>query len=337
VARIAQKPGTVLLPIGSPEPEAGRNLAPSEVTVRLGRLFSSPAYRPPMLPTVALKVMELSRKPDVDFDSILTVLESDGLLAGRVLAISQSAVHSGRSPVTSLRQALVRLGIKTLRNVVLEAALNLRVFRVPGFEAITERLRVHASCTAHLSSLVARHCKLDPDTAFISGLLHDVGMAAALLAIAEEMKGHPLPVGDLGLILDSVHAQASGLLADLWKLAPEVKQAVSRHHQLKVGGEVNRMVAVLMVAEQLAYENDGGMVPVRWPEDGASEPLPPPPGAMDANPQAVVAEAREALGLGDARLDAVRREALELMLRTVEPEGRPAHPAGAAPRPQKRA
>jgi len=324
----------VLLPIGSPEPEATRNLAPSEVTARLGRLFSSPAYRPPMLPTVALKVMELSRKPDVDFDSVLSVLETDAMLAGRVLAISQSALYSSRSPVTSLRQGLVRLGIKTLRNVVLEAALNMRIFRVPGFEPLTERLRVHASSTAHLASLVAKHCKLDPDTAFICGLLHDVGMAAALVAIGEDLKGRPMPVEDLTLILDSVHAQASGLLADVWKLVPEVKQAVSRHHQLRSGGQVDRMVAVIMVAEQLAYENDGGMVPVRWPEEDASEPLPPPPGALDANPQAVVLEAREALGLGDARMEPLRREALDLMLRAVEPE---TAASATAPRAAKRA
>jgi hypothetical protein len=80
------------------------------------------------------------------------------------------------------------------------------------------------------------------------------------------------------------------------------------------------VVAALVVAEQLAYENDAAMVPVRWPEDGGAEPLPPPPGSLDANPQAVVADARERLGLGDARLESLRREALELMLRAVEPE-----------------
>jgi len=288
-----------------------------------------------MLPTVALKVMELSRRPDIDFDSVLSVLESDAMLAGRVLAIAQSAMYAGRSPAVSIRQALVRLGIKTLRNVVLEAALNLRVFRVPGYEPLMERLRLHSSYTAHLAALVAQHCKLDPETAFICGLLHDVGMAAALMALAEDLRGRPLPVEDLGLVLDSVHAQASGLLAGVWKLPEEVKQSVSRHHQLKVNGAVDPMVALIMVAEQLAYENDGGMVPVRWPDDGSSEPLPPPPGALDGNPQPLVEDARAALGLADARLESLRRDALELMLRSVE-RGAPEPAAGAAARTGKR-
>jgi len=327
--------GSVLLPVGSPEPEASRHLAPSEVTARLGRLFSSPAYRPPMLPTVALQVMELSRRADADFDSVLTVLERDPMLAGRVLAISQSAMYAGRSRVTSLRQGLVRLGIKTLRNVVLEAALNMRVFRVPGYEPTMERLRRHSSYTAHLVGLVATHAKLDPETAFVCGLLHDVGMAAVLMAIGEESKGQPPAIDELGVVLDSVHAQVSGILCGVWSLPAEVKLTVSRHHMLRVGGQPDRMVAALMVAEQLAYENDGGMVPVRWADAGATEPLPPPPGGLDANPQAVVREAREVLGLGDARLDSLRNDALELMLRAVEAEPGPAATGGTARRAQR--
>jgi HD-like signal output (HDOD) protein len=321
---------------GSPESELIGSLSPASLSARLGQVFSLPSYRAPMLPTVALQVMELSRKPGVDFDEVLAILERDGMLAGRVLSIAQSAMYAGRSSIVSLRQALVRLGIKTLRNVVLEAALNLRVFRVPGYEPTMERLRRHSSTTAHLASLVARHGKLDPEAAFVCGLLHDVGMAAALLAIVESTKGVPPPIEDLSLGLDAVHAQASGLLTGLWKLPPEVQRAVSRHHQLRTGGEIDPMVAVLMVAEQLAYEQDCAMVPVTWPEEGAGEPLPPPPGSMDSNPQALVLEARETLGLGDARLEPLRREALELMLRSVEPVPAAAAAADRAARPADR-
>lgn len=320
----------------SHESEVGGSLAPAGLAARLGQIFSSPSYRAPMLPTVALQVMELSRKPGVDFDEVLTVLERDGMLAGRVLSIAQSAMYAGRSSIVSLRQALVRLGIKTLRNVVLEAALNLRVFRVPGYEPTMERLRRHSSTTAHLASLVARHGKLDPESAFVCGLLHDVGLAAALLAVVESTPSAPPPIEDISLALDAVHAQASGLLAGLWKLPPEVQRAVSRHHQLRTGGEIDPMVAALMVAEQLAYEQDCAMVQVLWPEDGAGEPLPPPPGSIDSNPQALVLEAREALGLGDARLEPLRREALELMLRSVEPAPAPATGTGHAARPTHR-
>src|SRR5512136_1873394 len=226
--------GGAVLPRPNPEPAADAPLAPSAVTARLGQIFSSPTYRPPMLPAVALQVMELSRRPGVDFDEVLTVLERDGMLAGRVLSIAQSAMYAGRSSVVSLRQALVRLGIKTLRNVVLEAALNLRVFRVPGYEPTMERLRRHSSTTAHLAALVARHGRQDPETAFVCGLLHDVGMAASLLAIVDSAKGPPPPIENLCLTLDAVDSDASGLVTGLWKLAPEVQREVERHHQLTV-------------------------------------------------------------------------------------------------------
>jgi HD-like signal output (HDOD) protein len=154
----------------------------SVVHVRLLRLFASPSYQPPKLPQVALEIMELSQRPEVSFDEVSAVLEKDPLLAAKVLSIAQSAVYAPRSPILSLRQATIRLGLKTLRDLVLEAAVSMRVFRAPGYGEAMERLSRHSTATAYLLRALCRRTGIDAEYAFLCGLLHDVGLAACLLA-----------------------------------------------------------------------------------------------------------------------------------------------------------
>ena len=157
-----------------------------DVVAHLQRTFSSPSYKPPMLPQVAVELLQLAQQPDVDFEDAVALLEKDPVLATRVLSIAQSATYASRSPISTLHQATVRLGLKTMRDVVLEAALNLKVFRVPGFEAAMERLARHSTATAHIMRAICRRTRVETEFAFLCGLIHDVGFAASLLALSND-------------------------------------------------------------------------------------------------------------------------------------------------------
>ncbi len=314
-------------PAGSPQ------IDPLALTAKLQQVFASPSYRPPLLPGVALEVLALSQKANVEFDEVVRVLEHDSILAGRVLAISQSAYYAPRSPILSLRQAAIRLGIKTLRDLVLEAALNLRIFRAPGYDEPMERLRHHSTMTAHLLRVLCKRTEVEADYLFLCGLLHDVGIAASLLAVSESQRGSTPPFDQLGPVLDGVHAGASALLIALWKLPEEIRIVAENHHRLHVNGVPDARVALTILAEQLAYELDAGMAPLVWPPEWKEpEPPPPPLGALDANPPELVEEARRLLRIDDAGMESMRAEALELSLKVGEvPSSKP------APKPAARA
>jgi putative nucleotidyltransferase with HDIG domain len=306
------------------------------LTERLQALFLSPGYRPPVLPGVALQIVELAQRPNVGFGEVVAVLETDPLLAGRVLSVAQSALYAGMSQVVSLKQATVRLGLKTLRDLVLEAAMNLRVFRVPGYEGPMERLRRHSSVVAQLARVVCKRTVVDAEHAFVCGLLHDVGFAAGVLALVEDRRsgapGAPLPFDALAPAVMSVHEEAAALVARLWKLPDEIQWVVGAHHRL--GPRSHPLVPVLIVAEQLAYELDAGLTPVAWPEDAGDELPAPPPGALDANGPEVVREALRVLRVEAAALESLRAEALETFLKM--PEGAGAKPSAAPPQRGRR-
>ncbi len=148
----------------------------AELTERLMRTFSAPGYQPPRLPAVAMQLLTLSQQPDVEFSAVEALLEQDAMLAGELLSVGRSAHYSGRHQATSLHQTLIRVGLTQLRQVVLQASMNMRVFRSPAYGDCMERLRQHCRKMAHLCRIVASHTPLSEEESFLCGLLHDVGI-----------------------------------------------------------------------------------------------------------------------------------------------------------------
>jgi putative nucleotidyltransferase with HDIG domain len=288
----------------------------NEMVARVRTMLTSPGYRPPMLPGVALEVMQLSQKPKVQFGEVVQLMERDAMLAAKVLAMSQSAAFAARSPITSLYQATVRLGLNTLRDMVLEAALHLRVFRVPGFEEPMERLARHSTAVAHLTRAACARVPVDAGAAFACGLLHDVGFAGTLLALSEDRKFRYVPYEAMAPALDELHEETAGIMTKVWKLPPEMQRAVATHHSVAPFGKPLPMNAALVVAEQLAWEAGLGLAEPPDDADPTSTATPEAPlGALDLASSVTLDEARQALALNDLGMAALRAEAFQLAAR----------------------
>jgi HD-like signal output (HDOD) protein len=285
-----------------------------DVVAHLQRTFSAPSYKPPMLPQVAIELLQLSQQPDVKFEEVVALLQRDPVLATRVLSIAQSSAYAARSPILTLHQATVRLGLKTMRDVVLEAALTLKVFRVPGFEPAMERLARHSTATAHVMRAVCRRTRVETEFAFLCGLIHDVGFAASLLALGDDPTWSRSTFEELAPVLDEVHEEASGVLARLWRLPEPLQRMVATHHEAAPQGKIELVNASLIVAEQLTWEAGAGLTPPPAEADPRSLATPEPPhDGVDVNWTGVVDEARRCLGMDELALGAARAEAFQIV------------------------
>lgn len=227
------------------------------VVDQLKALFSSRGYAPPLPPAVAAEVLTLSRAREVELPKVAALLEKDALLAGATLRIAQSALYAGDRPVQTLREAVVRLGARGVHDVVLEAALSLRVFKTsnPAMQDQMNRLRRHAVAVANAARRLSNYTALEADHAFLCGLIHDIGLATSLIAISDNPKRFGTPSAEaLASGLGAIHEEAAGIVGRAWKVSPDVLWVVTHHHQLMSGGFAHPMVATLMVAEQLAKE-----------------------------------------------------------------------------------
>ena len=225
------------------------------LVTKLRQVFSSPSYRPPLLPTVALEIHRLSFQPDVDADRLVAVLEKDAVLAAQVLRVAGSAAHGGWIGDSSLKQAVIRLGLRNLSDVVWEVAAGLRVFRSTHYAPLMEQIRTHSAVCAHICRLVASHRRVPSESAFLCGLLHDIGMAATLLVLADQVEGgNAIDPLLLGLVLRETHQEISGLIAHVWKLPEDVQIVLANHHLGSVEDGPAELTAVVTIAEALSSE-----------------------------------------------------------------------------------
>jgi putative nucleotidyltransferase with HDIG domain len=130
------------------------------------------------------------------------------------------------------------------------------VFRAATYEKPMEALRRHSLMVAYGARLVARQTAVDAEYAFLCGLLHDVGVSAALILLGGEpgtARPEPRPTIDqVWASLPWIHEDLSGQIVKLWKLPPEVQMVVAQHHKMHIGGYAHPAIAALRVAEGMA-------------------------------------------------------------------------------------
>lgn len=143
----------------------------------------------PTLPQVAARIMRLIDDPATSAQDIHKVMSRDQALAGKMLKLVNSAFYSLPHKVSNLNQAIVLLGFNTIKSL----ALSVSVFGVfgkarGGGKFDRELFWRHAVGSACIYRVLARKAKaLDPETAFVAGLLHDIGKLVLDQYAAEEL------------------------------------------------------------------------------------------------------------------------------------------------------
>lgn len=153
--------------------------------------FASQIDRLPTLPAVAIEVLELTRDPDVRIDHLIAVLSRDPALSARLVRLANSSVFRRGEAVATLREAAMRLGLKTVKVMALSFTLAQAMPQRTdhGFDhgAFWRRSVVTTVAARTLARLV--RCPYE-DEAFLCGLLGRIG--ELMLA---EMGSRPTPDG----------------------------------------------------------------------------------------------------------------------------------------------
>jgi HD-like signal output (HDOD) protein len=273
---------------------------------RLVKTFENPNYRPPPLPTIALELHTLASQEDAGIDEVVRLLEKDEMLAGTVVRLVASPLYAGRGQVKSLREAVIRMGVRTVRDAVFDAALRRGVFDLPEYKETMEQIGLHSRATGHIARVICRHTRMSEDMAFLCGLLHDIGFAALLFAATRGTPGPPL--AEIWAHIDSLHEQGSKLVTKLWGLPAELSTIVGAHHHVHMGA-TSRMAAVITVADALTVQLSVGIV---GPPDAGGNPTP-----GDSVIAVDLSDSRSLLGLDDVALQRIVTEVEPIVAQLV--------------------
>lgn len=243
---------------GPPFPEFSNEdvfSSPAALAAHIRRVITAPDYQPPLLPAVALELVRLSSDPATPMHKVGSLVRSEPLIAAKVLQLAQSAMYTRGAAITSLDDAMARLGLKNLSDLFLQAATTTRVFRAKGYEEPMDALRKHSVLCAHLSRLVCRRIGFPDEYAYMCGLLHDVGIAMGIFVLGEPKRGQqPRTYEEIRPGIEVVHEDASAMLGKAWALPPDVLLVLGHHHRLVVQGRVHPLAAAVCLADWLASE-----------------------------------------------------------------------------------
>jgi putative nucleotidyltransferase with HDIG domain len=187
----------------------------------------------PILPETSMRIMAMCEDKKTDAKAIEKVLERDPSLASHVLRIANSSAYAPKNPIVSLKQAVSRLGLAAMRNIVLSVSLQERVFKAPGHKATVREIWTHCAAAAVFSREIARMLRRNVEAAFLAGLLHDVGkplvLQGTIEALAHRTK-ETLPDSLLQTAMDEFHEELGGRMVEAWKLADWTVAVVANHH-----------------------------------------------------------------------------------------------------------
>ncbi|MEQ1912343.1 MAG: HDOD domain-containing protein [Vicinamibacterales bacterium] len=209
-----------------------------------------------MLPALAVEIVRLAQDPEVAPLRITDVVSKDPVLAAHVVRMANSAASASAMTITSLNEAVVRVGTQAVRQLVTATCLTSKLRNPKIYGAHGRDLVDHCIGTAYLSWLVADHVDGDSDEAFLFGLLHDIGKFV-MLKLANEDR--PLAPGAMSTeqfdeLIAARHAGIGGRALARWAFAPAVQVPVAFHHAPALAGaEHRRGAAIAYVANCLAH------------------------------------------------------------------------------------
>ncbi|MBI5542637.1 MAG: HDOD domain-containing protein, partial [Deltaproteobacteria bacterium] len=232
------------------------------------------------------------------------LLERDAVLAARVLKVVQSPFYAGRMSVRSLKQAVVRLGLKSLRDLVLDSAVNAKLFQSRGFGSEMATVMRHSTATAYLARAVCLRAGIDGEYAFMCGLFHDLGVAAALLVLEEMPEAQRQLPGAIWPAISSLHGDAAALVVRKWRLPGALEGVVRFHHQIDSDGITRQLTAAVRLADCLTGEIG---LPLRV--EGSDD--------LESN-GTTADQARDALGFDESDVAALRVEARTVLNHLAE-------------------
>jgi HD-like signal output (HDOD) protein len=206
-----------------------------------------------MLPAIAVQLIELSRKPSVTMHEIADLIEQDPILAADMLKITHSAMLSLASPIRTIEEALVRLGMRRSTELFMHAALKAKLFRCRGYDAVLERLRRHSVATAEIARILAVAANVPDDSVYLAGLLHDVGIAGCILALGSAGNYVPLPpFATAWPAILGLQQRFALHLATKWNLPKDIRHILSQTFTFAQCEAPDPRSALTVLAEALA-------------------------------------------------------------------------------------
>lgn len=233
----------------------------------------------PAISSVVSKVLEKLQKPDVNIADLAQEISKDPAITANVIKLSNSAYYRASKPIRTVQEALMTLGIKTVKEIVLlTAAKGILSQDLNSYQLEAAQLWTSSLLVAELSSKIVQHKKLkiDKDLAFTSGLLCSVGkivlaqfFSPVMMQIKTDLKDNqePFPVLEKKYF-GYTHMEVSENLLKRWNFPQELTDVVANYltpensNNNPLLTSVVHIASILIVVSGIGIDIGGESVPI---------------------------------------------------------------------------
>ena len=224
----------------------------------LGAQITADIHRLESLPAIVLQALDQLSQPDVNLRQVSEVIGQDSVITARMMSIANSVYYRRGAAVHRLSDALVRLGISMVKEVLLTASvIGIMDRKLNGYQLDRGQIFRHSLATAIGARLIAQRINYPyREEAYIAGLLHDIGKLifdrylneryndVIVYATTNEVSF----VDAEAHILGYDHAQIGGLVIAAWDLPARFVEAVATHHNPSMARDFPELAYIVHLA-----------------------------------------------------------------------------------------
>ena len=219
------------------------------------------------LPHVAIRLSQLISNENSSMNQFEELIRLDPGLVVRLLRTVNSPYYGLMTKVESISRAVLFIGLKGLRNMVVTEALR-DIFKMNHAETSFSRnqLWLHSAAVAVCSQMIAeRIFGFKGEDAYLGGILHDIGLIVAdqtvhaqLLEVFEAYTTAQGLTDYENRIIGTNHTVVGQLLAKQWNLPENVQTGIRQHHRTKSNLRPDSAGGLIQIADyivsQLGYD-----------------------------------------------------------------------------------
>jgi len=197
----------------------------------------------PPFPAIAHRILAMASREDVDIHELGEVVRMDPSFSAELLRFANSALFGVRREVTSLAQAIWMVGTERVKTIATLVAVN-RMVRSSVRIGALRKVWLHSLVTAIIAEEAAPLFRMERETAYTSGLLHNLGVLGLMSAYPDEYSRMLSVSDDYGFdlleterdLFEIDHCAAGAYLAQDWNFPDELAAVLATHHDPPVPG-----------------------------------------------------------------------------------------------------
>lgn len=205
-----------------------------DIATRIRQKFNNGEARLPVLPDAVLRVRSVIADESKGSKDIAAVISENPAFSASVLRIANSArFNPSHNEIRNLPMAIQRIGSKQVLQLMMGIASRLYMqVKQPELQETIRRNFNYSLAVAiaaqHLAQMIPQ---VPPEDAFITGLLHKIGVPTVICAVPDEMMACCSPSLRIE-ILKQLHREMGARLFHYWNL-PDIFVQVILHQGIE--------------------------------------------------------------------------------------------------------